>query len=168
MSLIRDDRLKKVNDLLLSGGCGVEFAAHLRESLVDVRSKVNKVLSERVEACHCGLAELAKIVAKSADVAVGGSCKYPSGRSVLLACLYSPGQVAYLVLKGSDAWLEISGIHEQERSGVRRQPASSLLMAACDIGRRWRLLGELAGGLEATARRGASAPDAESNSGIGP
>ncbi len=110
MSLIRDDRLKKANDLLLSGGCGVEFAAHLGESLVDmllegpeVRSKVNEVLSEGVEACRCGLAELAEIVAKSADVAVGGSCEYPSGCSVLLACLYPPGQVAHLVLKSSDA-----------------------------------------------------------------
>jgi hypothetical protein len=142
MSLIRDDRLKKDNDLLLSGGCGVEFAAHLRESLVDVplecpevRPKVNEVLSERVEACHCGLPELAKIVAKSADVAVCGSCKYPSGRGVLVASLYSPGQVAYLVLKCSDACFEISRIHEQERSGVLRQQASSLLMAAFDIGR---------------------------------
>ncbi len=118
MSLIRgDDRLKKVNDLLLSGGCGVEFAAHLGESLADmllkrpemllegpeVRSKVNEVVSEGVEACRCALAELAEIVAKSADVAVGGSCEYPSGRSVLLACLYPPGQVAHLVLKSSDA-----------------------------------------------------------------
>ena len=101
--MIRDDRLKKVDDLPLSGGRGVEFAAHLRESLVDVRSKVNKVLSERVEACHCGLAELAEIVAKSADVAVGGASEYPGGRSVLLACLYLPGKVAHLVLKGSDA-----------------------------------------------------------------
>ena len=119
MSLIRDDRLKKVNDLVLSGGCGVEFAAHLGESLVDVllecsevRSKIDEVLSEGVEACRCGLAELAEIVAKSADVAVGGSREYRSGRSVLLACLYPPGQVAHLVLKGSDAWFEISGIHE--------------------------------------------------------
>lgn len=110
MSLIRDDRPKKANDLLVSGGCGVEFAAHLGESLVDmllegpeVRSKVNEVLSEGVEACRCGLAELAEIVAKSADVAVGGSCEYPSGRSVLLACLYPPGQVAHLVLKSRDA-----------------------------------------------------------------
>lgn len=125
MSFIRgDDRLKKVNDLLLSGGCGVEFAAHLGESLADmllkcpdmlledpevrskvneVRSKVNEVVSEGVEACRCGLAELAEIVAKSADVAVGGACEYPSGRSVLLACLYPPGQVAHLVLKSSDA-----------------------------------------------------------------
>jgi hypothetical protein len=110
MSLIRDDRLKKVNDLPLSGGCGVEFAAHLGESLVDMllegpeaRSKVNEVLSEGIEACRCGLAELAEIVAKSADVAVSGSCEYPSGRSVLFARLYSPGQVANLVLKSGDA-----------------------------------------------------------------
>jgi len=110
MSLIRDDRPEKANDLLLSGGCGVEFAAHLGESLVDillegpeVRSKVNEVLPEGVEACRRGLAELAEIVAKSADVAVGGSCEYPSGRGVLLACLYPPGQVAHLVLKSSDA-----------------------------------------------------------------
>ena len=80
--------------------------------MVDVRSKVNKVLSERVEACHCGLPELADIVAKSADVAVGGAGEYPGGRGVLLACLYLPGEVAHLVLKGSDAWLEISRIHE--------------------------------------------------------
>ena len=119
MFLIRDDRLKKVNDLLLSGGGGVEFAAHLGESLVDVplecpevRSKVDKVLSERVEACHCGLAELTEIVAKSADVAVGGASEYPGGRSVLLACLYLPGEVTHLMLKGSDAWFEISRIHE--------------------------------------------------------
>jgi len=103
----------------LSGGCGVEFAAHLGESLIDVlskspeiRSKVNEVLSEGVEACRCGPSELAEVVAKSADVAVGGSCEYPSGRSVLLACLYSPGQVAHLVLKSSDAWFEIPRIHE--------------------------------------------------------
>ena len=99
----RTHSVEKVNDLLLSGGRGVEFAAHLRESLVDVRSKVNKVLSERVEACDCGLAELAEIVAKSADVAVGGASEYPGGRSVLLACLYLPGKVAHLVRKGSDA-----------------------------------------------------------------
>jgi len=118
MSSIRDDRLKKVNDLLLSGGRGVEFAAHLRESLVDVlvecsefRSEVNKVLSERVEARRGGQAELAEIVAKSADVAVGGSREYPSGRSIVLACLYPPGQVAHLLLKGSDARFEISRIH---------------------------------------------------------
>lgn len=117
-SLIRDDRLKKVDDLPLSGGRGVEFAAHLRESLVDVllecsevRSEINKVLSERVKACRCGLAELAEIVAKSADVAVGGSREYPSGRSILLACLYPPGQVAHLLLKGSYARFEISRIH---------------------------------------------------------
>ena len=116
--LDRDDRLKKVNDLLLSGGCGVEFAAHLGESLVDVpfecpevRSKVDKVLSERVEACHCGLAELTEIVVKSADVAVGGAGEYPGGRSVLLACLYLPGEVTHLMLKGSDAWLNLR-IHE--------------------------------------------------------
>src|SRR6516164_5504635 len=68
--LIGDDRLKKVNDLLLSGGRGVEFAAHLDESLVDmllegaeirlecaeillecaeVRSEVNEVLSDGIE-----------------------------------------------------------------------------------------------------------------------
>ncbi len=123
-SLIRDDRLKKVNDLLLSGGCGVEFAAHLDESLVDmllerpeialecaeilfecaeVRSEVNEVLPEGIEARRCGLAELAEVIAKSADVAVGGSCEYTSGRSVLLAYLYSPGQVTHLVLKSVDA-----------------------------------------------------------------
>ena len=69
--MIRDDRLKKVDDLLLSGGRGVKFAAHFGESLVDVllecsevRSEINKVLSERVEACRCGLAELAEIVAR--------------------------------------------------------------------------------------------------------
>jgi hypothetical protein len=115
--LIRDDRLKKVDDLLLSGGCGVEFTAHLGESLVDillecaeivlecaeVGSEVNEVLPEGIEACRCGLAELAEIVAKSADVAVGGSCEYTSGRSVLLAYLYSPGQVTHLVLKSADA-----------------------------------------------------------------
>ena len=107
--MVRDDRLKKVNDLVLSGGCGVEFAAHLGESLVDVllecsevRSKIDEVLSEGVEACRCGLAELAEIVAKSADVAVGGAREYPSGRSVLPVCLYLPGKVAHLVLKGSD------------------------------------------------------------------
>lgn len=122
--MIRDDRLKKVNDLLLSAGCGVEFAAHLGESLVDialerpeirlecaeirlecaeVRSEVNEVLPEGIEARRCGLAEFAEIVAKSADVAVGGSCEYTSGRSVLLAYLYSPGQVTHLMLKSADA-----------------------------------------------------------------
>jgi hypothetical protein len=110
MFLMRGDRLKKVNDLPLSGGCGVEFASHLGEAVVDVlverpevRSKVNEVLSEGVEACRRGLAELAEIVAKSVDIAVGSSCEHPSGRSVLLGCLYSPGQVAHLVLKGGDA-----------------------------------------------------------------
>jgi len=48
-------------------------------------------------------AELAEIVAESADVAVGGSCEYTSGSSVLLAYLYSPGQVTHLVLKSADA-----------------------------------------------------------------
>ncbi len=117
MSLIRDDRLKKANDLLLSGIGGVEFTAHLGKSLVDVlveglelrpkanevRPKVNEVLSEGVEACRCDLAELAEIVAKSADVAVSGSCEHPSGRSVLLACPYPSGQVAHLVFESSDA-----------------------------------------------------------------
>jgi hypothetical protein len=110
MSLVRNDRLKKVNDLPLSGRCGVEFAAHLGESVVDmpseggeVGSQANEVLSEGIEACRCGVAELAQIVTKSADVAVGGSCEYTSGRSVLLAHLYSPGQVTHLVLKSGDA-----------------------------------------------------------------
>ena len=121
--LIGDDRLNKVNDLLLSGGRGVEFAAHLDESLVDmllegaeirlecaeillecaeVRSEVNEVLSDGIEACRCGLAELAEIVAESADVVVGGSCEYTSGRSVLLAYLYSPGQVTHLAFESGD------------------------------------------------------------------
>jgi hypothetical protein len=108
--LIRNDRLKKVNDLLLSGGCDVEFAAHLGESLIDmlleraeIRTQVHEVLPKGIEACRRGLAELAEIVAESADIAVGGSCEHTSGRSILLAHLYAPGQVAHLVLESGDA-----------------------------------------------------------------
>ena len=38
MSLIGDDRLKKINDLLLSGGHAVELPAHLGEAVVDMRT----------------------------------------------------------------------------------------------------------------------------------
>ena len=122
--MVGDDRLKKVDDLLLSRGCGVEFTAHLDESPVDMftegaelrpegaevrpegaelRPEVNEVFPEGIEACRRGLAEVTEIISKFADVAVGGSCEYAGGRGVMLACLHSPGQVAHLVLKSGDA-----------------------------------------------------------------
>jgi hypothetical protein len=38
LPLIGDDRLKKVDDLLLSGGHNVELPAHLGEAVVDMRT----------------------------------------------------------------------------------------------------------------------------------
>jgi hypothetical protein len=77
--LVRDDRLEKINDLLLSYGHDVELAAHLGEAIVDmgtkvdeVLPKVDEVLAEGIETCGRGLAEIAKLAAELTDVAVGG------------------------------------------------------------------------------------------------
>ena len=45
MSLISDDGLKQIDDLLLSDSHDVELSAHLGEAVVDMRTKVDEVLS---------------------------------------------------------------------------------------------------------------------------
>lgn len=98
MSLIGDDGLKKLHDLLLSRGGGIEFAAHLDKALidmlaqvVDILTKVDKVLSHGIETCRRGLAEVAEVAAELTDVAVSGPGEHPSRRGVLFTRLYSPG-----------------------------------------------------------------------------
>ncbi|OIN77884.1 hypothetical protein BMG05_25865 [Mycobacterium malmoense] len=105
--------------MLLSCCGGIEFAAHLGESLVDmvaevaeILAEVDEVLAKRVETCRCGLAEIAEFTAEFADVAVGGSREHPSRCGVLFTGLYSPGQVAHLAFECSDAWFEIRGVHD--------------------------------------------------------
>jgi hypothetical protein len=110
MPLISDDRLKKVNDLLLSSGRGIELAAHLGKPLVDmvtevteVMSEVDEVLSKSVETPRRGLAELAELAAELADITVGGTCEDTSGRGVLLTCPHPPRQVVHPAFKRGDA-----------------------------------------------------------------
>ena len=45
MSLINDDGLKQIDDLLLSDSHDVELSTHLGEAVVDMRTKVDEVLS---------------------------------------------------------------------------------------------------------------------------
>jgi hypothetical protein len=88
-------------------------------------TKIDEVLSEGVEACRCGLAELAEIVAKSADVAVGGSREYRSGRAATRDSR-SPGSMNKSVAVPADSVLSADG-------GVRHQQA---LAVAWRVGRR--------------------------------
>ena len=101
--MIGDDRLKKANDLLLSGGHDVELPSHLGEAIVDMRTqaaevlpKVDEVLAKGSETRGGGMAELA-------DVAVGGSGEYTSGRGILLGCLHPPSEIAHLLFESADA-----------------------------------------------------------------
>ena len=73
-------RMQEVNDLLLPGRRGVEFAAHLREPSVDMIAEVgefiaevDKVFAKRVEAGGCRLPEIAEVASDRADVSVGGT-----------------------------------------------------------------------------------------------
>jgi hypothetical protein len=110
MSLVGDDRPKKVNDLLLPGGHHVELPAHLGEAVVDmgtqvdeVLPKVDKVLPEGIETGGGGASEVADFTAELTDVAVGSSCEYASGRGILLGHLHPTIEVAYLLFESADA-----------------------------------------------------------------
>ena len=104
-------RVQKVNDLLLSGGRRVEFAAHLREPSVDMIAEVDRVFSKRVEAGCCRLPEIAEVTSDRADVAIGGTGQHSRGSSVALACLHAPGQAAYLMLESRYPRFEIPRLH---------------------------------------------------------
>jgi hypothetical protein len=69
---ISDDGLKQIGDLLLSDSHDVELSAHLGEAVVDMRTKVDEVLSKRIETRSSGMAELADFATELTDVAVAG------------------------------------------------------------------------------------------------
>ena len=71
MSLIGDDGVKQINNLLLPGGHDVELPAHLGKAVVDVRTEADEVLPEvdevlpkGVETCGGGSAEVADFAAE--------------------------------------------------------------------------------------------------------
>ena len=91
MSLISKHGLKQIDDLLLSDSHDVELSAHLGEAVVDMRTKVDEVLSKGIETRSGGMAEIAKFAMELTYVAVGGSGENARGRRVLLTCLHPPG-----------------------------------------------------------------------------
>lgn len=127
-ALIGNQRLDKVDDLLLTGCCGVEFAAHFGEALIDVRPKVDEVgseihevFAEGVEADRSRLPKVAEFVVECGHVAVGGSGEDASGSCVLLTCSYSPGQVVHLSFQSGDACFKVPRLHSGEPTvGYRR------------------------------------------------
>lgn len=82
---LSDDGVQQVDDLLLAGGSGVEFAAHLGEPVLYPVAEVGEVLAGRVEAGRGGLAEVPDLAANLANVAVGPAGQHASGCRVLLA-----------------------------------------------------------------------------------
>lgn len=82
--------------MLLTGRCGIEFAAHLGEALIDVRTKVDEVFAEGVEAGSSRLPKVAELVVECGHVAVGGSGEDASGSCILLTCSYPPRQLVHL------------------------------------------------------------------------
>ena len=128
MSPIVDNRLEKLDDLLLTSRSGVELSAHLGESLIDpleslvdlleplgeVLPKVDEVLPHGVEAGRRGPAKVAQLAADLANIAIGGTGKHPGGRGVLLVCMHPSSQIAHLTFEVGDAWLEIVGLHRDE------------------------------------------------------
>jgi hypothetical protein len=97
MPLIGNDRLKKLNDLVLAGGHDVELAAHLGESIVDVRGYVHEILPKGIETHTGSPAEVANFAPELTDVSVGGSGEHTRGRRVLLTRLHPPSEVAHLL-----------------------------------------------------------------------
>lgn len=112
-SAIGDDRVEKVDDLLLTSRCGIELSAHLGEPLVDVLEslfnvlakvsevlpQVDEVLPHGVEACRGGAAEITDLAAELADVTISGSCEHPGGTRILRDRPHLSGQVANLILQ---------------------------------------------------------------------
>jgi hypothetical protein len=136
-------RVQKVNDLLLSGGRRVEFAAHLREPSVDMIAEVDKVFSKRVEAGCCRLSEIAEVTSDRADVPIGGTGQHSCGSRVALACLHARRQVAYLMLESGYPRFEIPRLHAltlpapvsgESRSFRPRAPALKLPSGYCCAG----------------------------------
>ncbi len=100
--LVRDDGLKKVDNLLLSSGHDVELPARLGEAVVDVRAEVDEVLSQGIETRCGGPAEVTNFAPELTDIAVGSTCENSSGRRVLFAYPHPAGQVVHLLLEGAD------------------------------------------------------------------
>ena len=119
-------RLQNVDDLLLSGGRGIEFASHLcepsvdlsepsvdlGEALVNVAAEVDEVLPKGVEARRRGLPKIAQLTADRGDVAISSTGEHSCGCSLSLTCLNAPSPIAHLMLERAHPRLEIPSLHE--------------------------------------------------------
>lgn len=102
VSLIGDDGLQQVDNLLLPSGHDVELSAYLRETVVDMGTEVDEVLPKGVETCGGGTTELTKFATELTDIAVGSSGENTSGGHVLLTCPHTPREVAHLLFESAD------------------------------------------------------------------
>lgn len=93
------DFSQQADDLRLPGSGGIELAAHLCETLVDVVAKVDQILSQRIEGGRGGSTEISDLITNFTDISVGAAGEYPGGRRVLITCADAIVQVADLLLK---------------------------------------------------------------------
>lgn len=93
------DLVEESDDLRLSGSGGIELAAHLCETLVDVVAKVDQILSQRIEGGRGGSTEISDLITNFTDISVSAAGEDPGGRRVLITCADAIVQVADLLLK---------------------------------------------------------------------
>lgn len=130
--LLVDQRLDQFNDSLLACSSGVQRAANLGETTInlleppiDVTTHIDEVLSESVKAGRCGDAKIADVGSDLSDVPVGRASQYPG----------SCGDVFHGHLQCVNAPLEIILTHRVENTWANSARVP-LISGALDKGRR--------------------------------
>lgn len=145
-SLTTDERMKKIDDLLLAGSCTVELPPHLGEAAIDlceglidlletsvpIGAEVDEIFPQCVEARRGSLAEVQDLATNLTDIAVRGSGEHARRRRILLADPHSAPQVAYLAFECLDARFQVPRFHAPEPTQCLAAQSCCLSVACFD------------------------------------